>query len=622
MPTEEIEHNPPGAKGLPLLPTLLFCIGLLVLLAVGSVFLLQWFTGRLIIQEFASRLIARNLYALELALRENLDAAVHQASFIAEAIEAERFALSDPGLENFIAGSIAAAPQIGAVIIADSEGKALRLLRGASDVEYQLDRLNLAEDDQLAEMASEVRSRSASYWGEPAYRDLRKITFLSYRVPIRKEEAYVGLLAIAISTKALSEVTAELSDPPERLAFMLYGHDWVLAHPLMTVGSFGQSQQSPLPSLAALGDLVIENFRSQPEPLRFGVTPPSGANASSVSIEGKRYLIFTTEVSGYVDLPITIGMYLLASAVDAPIRQFYWATVIALALFGGSLIATALIVGMISRPIRRAAIGAAAIGTLDFDKVEPLPQSIFREISDLARSFNSMLDGLKAFGRYVPRTLVLRLIQEGRVGTRTEERKLAVMFTDIAGFTTACEDKSAVEVAEFINHHLALVSGCIEHESGTIDKYIGDAVMAFWGAPNRVENPAACACRAAIAIWRALSVDNAQRVDQGLKPIQVRIGIHFGPVVVGDIGAPNRINYTIVGDTVNAAQRLESLGKVVDPKAEVIVLISRQVMTALPNGFNLIDRGAHLVKGKHDAMEVFQLVGEPISELEDTIELG
>jgi adenylate cyclase len=294
--------------------------------------------------------------------------------------------------------------------------------------------------------------------------------------------------------------------------------------------------------------------------------------------------------------------------------------VIALALLGGSLIATALIVGMISRPIRRAATGAAAIGTLDFDKVEPLPQSIFREISDLARSFNSMLDGLKAFGRYVPRTLVLRLIQEGRVGTRTEERKLAVMFTDIAGFTTACEDKSAVEVAEFINHHLALVSGCIEHESGTIDKYIGDAVMAFWGAPNRVENPAECACRAAIAIWRALSVDNAQRVDQGLKPIQVRIGIHFGPVVVGDIGAPNRINYTIVGDTVNAAQRLESLGKVVDPKAEVIVLISRQVMTALPNGFNLIDRGTHLVKGKHDAIEVFQLVGDSTRESENTIE--
>ena len=105
MPTEDMEHNPAGAKGLPLLPTLLFCIGLLVLLAVGSVFLLQWFTGRTIIQEFASRLIARNLYASELALRENLDAAVHQASFIAEAIEAERFALSDPGLENFIAGS-------------------------------------------------------------------------------------------------------------------------------------------------------------------------------------------------------------------------------------------------------------------------------------------------------------------------------------------------------------------------------------------------------------------------------------------------------------------------------------------------------------------------------------
>jgi len=133
--------------------------------------------------------------------------------------------------------------------------------------------------------------------------------------------------------------------------------------------------------------------------------------------------------------------------------------------------------------------------------------------------------------------------------------------------------------------------------------------MAFWGAPGHTENPAASACRAAIAIQRALAADNKQRIARGLAPVRIRIGIHMGPVVVGDIGAPNRINYTIVGDAVNATQRLESLGKTVDPDAEAITLVSQEILAALPSGFQLISRGTHLVKGKSEGLDVYQLVG-------------
>ncbi|MBA4037448.1 MAG: adenylate/guanylate cyclase domain-containing protein, partial [Bradyrhizobium sp.] len=201
------------------------------------------------------------------------------------------------------------------------------------------------------------------------------------------------------------------------------------------------------------------------------------------------------------------------------------------------------------------------------------------------------------------------LVKEGRVGAGTEERTLAIMFTDIVGFTSACEKLSAREVAEYINHHLALVAACVEQEGGTIDKFIGDAVMAFWGAPGRVENPAASACRAAVAIQLDIAAENQRRTASGLEPVRIRIGIHMGTVVVGDIGAPNRINYTIVGDAVNATQRLESLGKSVDPDAESITLVSRTVFDALPHGFDLVSRGSHVVKGKHERLEVYQLLG-------------
>ena len=226
-------------------------------------------------------------------------------------------------------------------------------------------------------------------------------------------------------------------------------------------------------------------------------------------------------------------------------------------MLGLSLLVAALMATGIARPIRRAAKGATAIGNLDFEQVAPLWGSYFREINTLARSFNAMLEGLRAFERYVPRTLVMRLVKEGRVGSGSEERVLAIMFTDIASFTSMCETMSAGEVAAFINQHLSLVSTCVEQAGGTIDKFIGDAVMAFWGAPGRVENPAASACRAAVAIQQTLAADNKRRAAEGLAPVHIRIGIHMGQVVVGDIGTPNRINYTIVGDAVNAAQRLE-----------------------------------------------------------------
>ena len=93
----------------------------------------------------------------------------------------------------------------------------------------------------------------------------------------------------------------------------------------------------------------------------------------------------------------------------------------------------------------------------------------------------------------------------------------------------------------------------------------------------------------------------------------------MGTVVVGDIGAPNRINYTIVGDAVNATQRLESLGKSVDPDAESITLVSRTVFEALPGGFNLVSRGSHLVKGKNDSLDVYQLLGSAHGGSGDTI---
>src|ERR1700737_283002 len=143
---------------LGLMPTLLLSMGLLVLISVSSILALNWITGRSVVQELATRLIARVLAIQEMALRRHLDAAVDQATFIATAIGDGHYLLSDPALGDFASGTIAAAPQIGGLILADSSGKTLRIVRGKANTEFRRDHLETTGDRHTAEDADEIRT--------------------------------------------------------------------------------------------------------------------------------------------------------------------------------------------------------------------------------------------------------------------------------------------------------------------------------------------------------------------------------------------------------------------------------------------------------------------------------
>jgi adenylate cyclase len=240
--------------------------------------------------------------------------------------------------------------------------------------------------------------------------------------------------------------------------------------------------------------------------------------------------------------------------------------------------------------------------------VGELSRCRLRDAHELASSFNRMLWALRAFSTYVPMKLANQVVQ-GVVGAQvaSEERELTVMFTDIVSFTSLSEGMNAVEVADFINDHLTMLAQCVEETGGTIDKYIGDALMAFWGAPQRMENTSAAACRAAALMAQRLREDNLQRLAAGKQPIRLRIGIHTGPLVVGNIGAPGRINYTVVGDTVNVAQRLESLGKQVDADAEFVALLSSATADHLADEFTLHAEGEFQLRGKQHDVGVLRL---------------
>jgi class 3 adenylate cyclase len=186
------------------------------------------------------------------------------------------------------------------------------------------------------------------------------------------------------------------------------------------------------------------------------------------------------------------------------------------------------------------------------------------------------------------------------------------MFTDLVGFSTLAERTSARETAELLNQHFELVVGYIRATDGTVDKYLGDGVMAFWGAPRRQEDHARRACRAAIAMAAAIKDENIARAMRGAAPLRVRISLHSGPAIVGNIGASERINYTIVGDTVNVAARILEIGREQRPE-HAVILVSGETLAAAGPGFAGEFLGHRTVKGRRSEVDIHRLVKEVAS---------
>jgi adenylate cyclase len=162
------------------------------------------------------------------------------------------------------------------------------------------------------------------------------------------------------------------------------------------------------------------------------------------------------------------------------------------------------------------------------------------------------------FGKYVHKDVLKELMEAGsEVKLGGEKRDVSILFSDIRGFTSFSETMTPEELTKLLNAYLSAMSPCILEERGTIDKFIGDAIMAFWNAPLRIDNHTLHSVRAALLMVDRLKQFNKEHNAD----LAIGIGLHTGDVVVGNIGSQDRINYTILGDVVNTASRLEGLTK-------------------------------------------------------------
>ena len=207
------------------------------------------------------------------------------------------------------------------------------------------------------------------------------------------------------------------------------------------------------------------------------------------------------------------------------------------------------------------------------------------------------------FGFYLAPAVIDRMVAGGetpRLGGET--RELTIYFSDLEGFTALSEGLAPDALVELLNAYLTVITEVIEAQGGFVDKYIGDAIVAVFGAPHRDPDHAAHAVAAALAGQRALAALNARHAASGRPPLRQRIGLNTGPVVVGNIGSQRRFNYTVTGDAVNLAARLEGASKLYG--TEILVSAATAAQAAGIATFREID--AVRVVGRDTAVTLLE----------------
>lgn len=586
--------------------------GLLVLVAVSSVLFVALGAAQKNTFSLVRRTAEITVESLIDEIANLLGAAREQTVFLAGAMGRGDIAVADrERLIHAMLGSLAAAPQVAGVAFFSSEGWSQRVGRRPGGTMQLFDRAESVAG--IEQLVADMEHRDGPHWGGIFWVPSLDEPHMTVSAAVHRNDAYLGVVTAVVSVQVLSNHLDEFELETGLHAFVLYGNSQVLAHPAMARSLPGLGPSKPLPDLDEVGDPYLASLWADD---RLPVSLLQGSRSAMLGhmrrLPDDEVFYFYRVVGGYGPRQLYIGLYALDSESEgSEFDRLILAGWVGLAILVLSLL-TAVVLGRgIARPVRDLAEAARAISSFDFRRVPQAKHSAFRELDNAADAFNAMLSGLRWFETYVPRSLVLRLVRLGEDGVRSEERQITVIFTDIVGFTAASQQLTPRETADFLNHHFALLAAEIERTGGTVDKYIGDSVMAFWGAPDDQPDHAERACRAALAIAAALERDNRRRAERGLPAVRIRLGVHSGPAIVGNIGAPGRVNYTLIGDSVNLANRLEAFGKEIDSDdAAAVVLLSEATRALIGPGWRVEDLGAHQMRGRVGRIGVFRLLGE------------
>jgi adenylate cyclase len=426
------------------------------------------------------------------------------------------------------------------------------------------------------------------------------------------EERLTGVLTADFDLIMLGEFLDGLSIFDTGEAFVVEqgsgGARRVVAHPdpEVIVGEVetGDGKVDDILPIERIESPAIRAFMSQVE--QDGGSP-DGTDVERVafSVDGERYVGAYRPLQSGHDLRWLIGIIvpeheLLERVEKSNLENLLIASIslVVLALLG------VVVAALVSRPLTRLARQTEAIGRFQLAPTPP-DRTNLAEVDRLADAMEEMKAGLRSFGKFVPADLVRSLLasgEEARLGGR--RATLTVYFSDIVGFTSIAEKLDPEQLVDLLGEYLEAMSGEIVACGGTVDKYIGDAVMAFWGAPRPSDDHAVDGCRAALRTQRRLAELRAKWRDEGRPLIHMRVGVNTGELVVGNMGSESRLTYTVMGDPVNLASRLEGLNKYTQTE----ILVSAETFDAARKHVVARPLDRIGVKGKERGTVVYELL--------------
>ena len=366
----------------------------------------------------------------------------------------------------------------------------------------------------------------------------------------------IGTIYFDLGLKTLSEALSSEDPKSGEITFVFNSDSDAIAHPsLATIEAYKTFEKVPhikstKDPVAIELDKIIKTGAKNIQDLRVNNSQWLASVSANNSIGGKTWYF-----ASVIPREVVLG---------PAIAQAKNATLIALIVISIAIICSQLIGRAITRSLERLAEAADAVQKLELD-IQLKEQSYFDELKGTEQAFRAMIGGLGIFAKYVPSGLVKRLMELQASGStiKAEEREVTILFTDIIGYTSISDGMDPKGLALLLNEYFELLVCVVSKHGGTVDKFIGDALMVFWNAPDNQKHHPDKAIECALEIQNVIEIFNSNRLKDKKQPLATRIGIHTGTVLAGEIGSTERMNYTIVGDSVNTAARLEALGKTV-----------------------------------------------------------
>ncbi|MGZ3780829.1 MAG: adenylate/guanylate cyclase domain-containing protein [Pseudobdellovibrionaceae bacterium] len=427
-----------------------------------------------------------------------------------------------------------------------------------------------------------IEIKNASYPKAPA--------LITIGIPLVRD-AQGKITHVALADVTLAPLEKPFTDPSERTQYLIDRDGELLAH---------KDEQKAMARLNTKGNPFVQKALVQKSPqyqTKF-VDPENNENFFGASVKTSFGATVVSETSEEAILEVSREVKRRAIFVAG--------SAISLAIFFIFLFSMTL-----TSPIEKLADLIKLVSKGNFDVKARAHVKSQDEVGDLATAFDGMTEGLKErdkvknlFSKFHGSSVAEDLINKD-IGVGGQSKEVVVFFSDIRGFTAFSEKRSPEEVVEMLNEYFGVMVKIINANGGVVDKFIGDAIMAVWGAPQASDRDAHKAVRACLEMRKALENLNELRISRSQPPINIGMGLHAGAAISGTIGSDERMEYTVIGNTVNTASRIEASTKAFGAD----LLISDSVIEKIGEDFKIELAGAAEVKGRSEALKMFKVRG-------------